>query len=240
VSVISDFLVEKLPYITIIVFILGIVWRLNRWFSAPRDQGKIKFDPISSIKYIILDVILFRKQFKTDKLTWFVIFVFHMCIAGIMFGHMRGFYWWSSSLFSPFGSDFTHFMIEVLPLYVGWIFIGTQVILLLRRAAFERKKLQSSPGDYLVLILLLVTSIVGQGTRIIPPEIIPPEVYDIIFIPGLIVLHLEKVPNDLWFSMHVLTTQLFVMYTPFSKLVHIFSGVVTPAIYGSRRKEYGI
>ncbi len=239
-SVISDFLVEKLPYITILVFLIGIAWRINRWVNAPKSETRIKFDAIASIKYIILDVVFFRKQFKTEKLTWFVIFVFHMCIAGILFGHMRGFNWWNASLFSTFGSDFSHFMIEVLPVWVGWAFIASQVALLLRRVAFERKKLLSSINDYLVLILLLATSIVGQGTRVIPPERIPPEVYDVVFIPSLIVLHLEKVPNDLWFALHVLTTQLFVMYIPYSKLVHIFSGVISPAIYGSRRKEYGI
>jgi nitrate reductase gamma subunit len=235
-----DFLVTKLPYITILVFALGVIIRLNRWLSAPREATQRKIDLVWGVKYVILDVILFRKQFKTDKAAWAVIFVFHMCIAGIMFGHMRGFNWWSASLFEPLGPGFEHFLLEGLPVLIGYVFIATQVVLLVRRAVFERKKLLSLPQDYIVLVLLLITSILGQGTRVIPPEMIPPEIYDVVFIPGLIVLHLEKVPNDLWFYMHVLSTQLLVMYIPFSKLVHIFSGVVTPLFYGSRRKEYGI
>ena len=217
-----------------------MIWRANRWLKGPKDPVETKIDPIASIKYIVFDVVLFRKQFKTDKATWVLIFTFHMCIAAIMFGHMRGFYWWTSSMIAPLGASVVSFMIEILPVYVGYIFLATQIVLILRRMLFEKKKLLSSPGDYAVLVLLLATSILGQGTRVIPPETIPPVVYDVTFIPGLIVLHLEKVPNDLWFSLHMLTTQLFVMYIPFSKLVHVFSGVLAPAIYGSRRKKYGI
>jgi nitrate reductase gamma subunit len=143
-------------------------------------------------------------------------------------------------MISFLGPSIVNFMIEILPIYVGYIFIGTLVMLLLRRMVFERKKLYSFTEDYLVLLLLLATSIFGQGTRVIPPVTIPPEVYDVTFIPGLIVLHLEKVPNDLWFSLHILTTQLLIMYIPFSKLFHVFSGVISPALYGSRRKKYGI
>jgi nitrate reductase gamma subunit len=76
--------------------------------------------------------------------------------------------------------------------------------------------------------------------RVFPPEALPPEVYSVVFIPGLIVLHLEKVPSHHWFFLHVLFTQLLVMYIPFSKLVHVVSGVVTSALYGSRRREYGV
>jgi len=48
------------------------------------------------------------------------------------------------------------------------------------------------------------------------------------------------VPSHHWFFLHVLFTQLLVMYIPFSKLVHVVSGVVTSALYGSRRREYGV
>ncbi len=61
--------------------------------------------------------------------------------------------------------------------------------------------------------------------------------YTVVFIPKYIVLYLEAVPSYHWFHWHVLMTQLFVIYTPFSKFIHIISGVISPALYGSRRKE---
>ena len=234
------FFVERLPYVTIAVFLVGAALRLNRWLSAPKGHGSTRLDPVSALKYVILDVVLFRKTFKTDKATWLVLFLFHLGTGGILFGHMRGFKLWSAGMFDPLGHWVAEFMVHTLPVYMGWMFIAAQVVLLLRRFFLERQKLLSFPNDYGALVLLLITSILGQGMRIFPPEAIPPETYSVVFIPRLIVLHLEKVPSHHWFFLHVLFTQLLVMYIPFSKLVHVISGVVTPALYGSRRREYGI
>ena len=234
------FFVEKLPYVTIVVFSIGMALRLHRWLSAPREPTTTKLNMVSSLKYIILDVVLFRKTYERDKGTWLVVFLFHACIAGILFGHMRGFYLWSATMFYPLGQMFADFMVHTLPIYVGWVFLVTQILLLVRRRRLEGNQLTSITTDYVTLILLLATSIVGQGMRIFPPEAVPAEVYDIVFIPNLIVLHLEAVPSYHWFHIHVLLTQLLVMYAPFSKLIHTISGVISPAIYGSWRKQYDI
>jgi len=239
-DILYPFFVEKLPYITIAVFLLGVALRAARWLSAPRDPGKRPVSVFAAVKYVVLDVVLFRKTFKSDKVTWLILFLFHVAAGGILFGHMRGFHLWSAEMFAPLGEWVAEFMVEVLPIYMGWLFIATQVLLLIRRGVLEGRQLLSLPNDYLALVLLLITTILGQGMRIFPPEAIPPETYSVVFIPGLIVLHLEKVPSFHWFFLHVLFTQLFVMYIPFSKLVHIFSGVITSALYGSRRAEYGI
>ena len=240
VAFLYAFFVEKLPYVTIAVFLAGTALRLSRWLSAPKDLGESRFDPLSALKYIVLDVVLFRKTFKTDKVTWLVVVFFHVGAGGILFGHMRGFHLWSAAMFEPLGHWVAEFLVHTLPVYMGWMFIATQLMLLARRGVLERKQLLSLPNDYVALVLLLITSILGQGMRIFPPEAIPTETYSVVFIPRFIVLHLEKVPSHHWFFLHVLFTQLLVMYIPFSKLVHIISGVISPALYGSRRREYGI
>ena len=239
-SFLYDFSISKLPYITIIVFVLGIFLRLRRFFSAPKDPLKENIDFIASIKFIILDVVLFRKTFKSDKFTWIVLFLFHASVAGIIFGHLRGFHIWSASIFAPFGEHVTDFMIHILPIYVGWIFIVTQIILLWRRFSLESTKLVSLPNDYIALILLLIKSVLGQGMRLFPYEAITSEFYDVIFIPRFVVLHLEKMPSYHWFNLHIIFTQLFIMYIPYSKIIHTITGVITSAIYGSRRKQFGI
>jgi nitrate reductase gamma subunit len=76
--------------------------------------------------------------------------------------------------------------------------------------------------------------------RLVQPESIPTTIYSVVFIPKYIVLYLEVVPSYHWFHWHVLMTQLFVIYVPFSKFIHIISGVISPAFYGSRRKELDI
>jgi nitrate reductase gamma subunit len=138
------------------------------------------------------------------------------------------------------GENVADFMIHILPIYVGWVFIVTQVILLWRRFSLESTKLVSLPNDYIALILLLIKSILGQGMRLFPYEAISSEFYDVVFIPRFVVLHLEKIPSYHWFNLHIIFTQLFIMYLPYSKIIHTITGVITSAIYGSRRKQFGI
>ncbi len=131
-------------------------------------------------------------------------------------------------------------MIKVLPVYMGWILIGSTFLLLVRRVRLEDKQLHSLTNDYGTLLIILIAAIVGQGMRIFPPESVETITYSVVFIPKYIVLHLEAVPSYHWFHWHVLMTQLFVIYAPFSKFIHIISGVISPAFYGSRRKELDI
>lgn len=131
-------------------------------------------------------------------------------------------------------------MIKTLPVYMGWILIGSTFLLLVRRIRLEDKQLHSLTNDYGALLIILIAAIVGQGMRIFPPESIETITYSVVFIPKYIVLHLEAVPSYHWFHWHVLMTQLFVIYTPFSKIIHLISGVISPALYGSRRKELDI
>jgi nitrate reductase gamma subunit len=234
------FFVEGLPYVTIAVFVIGMYLRISRWRQAPEDHHLPKLDLVESIKYIIYDVVLFRKTYKRDKLTWALVFAFHGSIGGILFGHMRGFHLWSASIFDPLGHWMADWMVHTLPIYMGWILIVTTALLLVRRVRLEDSQLYSLTNDYVALVIVLLAAIVGQGMRLFPSDIIATEIYSIVFIPRFIVLHLEVVPSYHWFHWHVLLTQVFVMYTPFSKFIHILSGVISPAYYGSRRKELGL
>jgi nitrate reductase gamma subunit len=240
VSFIYTFFVEKLPYITIAVFTIGLILKLQRWLNAPKDHHNPSPDLVAAIKYLFLDVVLFRKTFKRDKLTWFLVFAFHGSIGGILFGHMRGFHLWSASIFDPLGHWMAEFMIHTLPIYMGWILIITTILLLIRRIRLEKRQLISMTNDYGALLIVLLAAIVGQGMRLFPLESVPTEAYTVVFIPKFIVLHLESAPSYHWFHWHVFLTQVLVMYTPFSKFIHVISGVIAPAIYGSRRKELDI
>ena len=152
ISTLYAFFVEKLPYITIMVFVIGMYLRISRWRQAPKDHHLPKLDLIQSIKYIFTDVVLFRKTFKRDKLTWAQVFAFHGSIGGIIFGHMRGFHLWSASIFDPLGHWMAEFMIHTLPVYMGWILILTTTILLVRRIRLENNQLHSLTNDYIAYL----------------------------------------------------------------------------------------
>jgi nitrate reductase gamma subunit len=234
-----NFFITKMPYITIALFLLGIALTLQRWLSAPKGPEGPPLDLGSALKYMFQDLVLFRKTWKTDKATWALVSLFHWSAYGIIFGHLRGFGWWSIGLFEPLGHAFAEFMVETLPIYVGWVFLATMVILLARRIFYEKSKLHSLSNDYIALVILLIKGILGQGMRILPVTHVA-EPVSITFIPGLVTLVLEKLPAQDWFYWHVFFTQLFIIYIPFSKMIHMISSVITSALYGSRRSQYGV
>jgi nitrate reductase gamma subunit len=203
-SPLYSFFITKMPYITITLTVLGFLLMLQRWLSAPKSPEGPPLNLGAALKYMLLDLVLFRKTWKTCKPTWLL------------------------------------FMVETLPVYVGWVFLFTTAILLVRRIYYEKSKLESLSNDYIALVLLLIKGILGQGMRILPVEAYLSEPVGITFIPGLVVLWLEKLPAQDWFYWHVFFTQLFIIYIPFSKMIHVISSVITSALYGSRRSEYGI
>jgi len=233
------FFVTKMPYLTIALTLLGFLLRLQRWLSAPKSPESPPLNLGATLKHMFLDLILFRKTWKTSKPTWLLVVLFHWSAYGIIFGHLRGFGWWSIQLFEPFGHTFAEFMVETLPVYVGWIFLLTTLILTVRRINYEETKLQSLSNDYIALVLLLIKGILGHGMRLLPVTYIT-EPLAITFIPNLVTLTLEKLPAQDWFYWHVFFTQLFIIYIPYSKMIHVVSSVITSAIYGSRRSQYGI
>ena len=229
-----------MPYLTIILTIMGFGMVINRWLSAPKDNESPPLNLKSAIKYFFLELVLFREIWKTDKPIWLLVPIFHWSAYGIIFGHLRGFRWWSIGLFEPLGHTFAEFMVETLPIYVGWIFLITTAILLFRRIFYEKRKLQSLSNDYIALFILLIKGILGQGMRLLPVDAYLTEPIGITFIPNIAILWLEKLPAQDWFYWHIFFTQLFIIYIPFSKMIHIISSIITSTFYGSRRSEYGI
>ncbi|MDP6459638.1 MAG: hypothetical protein QF829_02460, partial [Candidatus Hydrothermarchaeota archaeon] len=146
-----DFIITKMPYLTITLTALGFALMINRWLSAPKDPAGPPLSLRAAAKFFFLDLVLFRKTWKTDKPTWALVALFHWSAYGIIFGHLRGFGWWSIGLFEPLGHAFAEFMVETLPIYVGWVFLITTALLFLRRVFYEKSKLRSLPNDYIAL-----------------------------------------------------------------------------------------
>jgi len=240
-SAVYPFFVQRMPYLTILVFAGGMFLRVQRWWQgAPNGHGGRRLHPVASLKYFLLDVVLFRKTFRRNKGDWLLVFAFHGSVGAILFGHMRGFHLWSASMLGFLGEGWVEFMVHTLPIYMGWILIVSSLLLLVRRVRLEGRQLESLADDYLALTLVLAAAVVGQGMRLFPAVGGQVGPVDVVFIPRLIVLHLESPPSYHWFHWHVFLTQLFVIYTPFSKFIHILTGALSPMFYGSRRRELGL
>jgi len=228
-GIIFRLVAHVLPYITLGIFAGGIAWRARRWLKignwSRARSPLVKWLP-QFVKGTVSNLILFMKIYKRRKIFWLLSFGFHIIVFMILFGHLRGFGVWSKEILQKIGPDFTKFMVEILPLYLGVISTILLIGLLIYRMANRTLRLQSEPEDYLVTVLVLLTVASGTVMRILPPDSF--NSMAIKFLPG-IVLEIEKTPNLLSLMIHVVAAQFLIMYLPFSKLIHVISAIVNMA-----------
>ena len=227
----STFVRYQLPYFTLTVLILGFIFRIQRWLSGKKGE-EIGLKSYKAIKYVVkdwfLNLILFKKVFKRRKMMWLLILIFHFSAAAVLFGHLRGFGIWSADWFLFLGEKNVEFMVEILPIYMGGILAFATFVLLFRRIISNDVRSISWPDDYFAIIILILAIFTGMMTRL---TVAVHQPLKIEFIPGILILSIEKTPIDIWMDLHFLFTQIFFMYIPFSKLIHIISGILTSAFY---------
>jgi nitrate reductase gamma subunit len=91
-SGIKFFVGEIMPYFTIIVFLVGITYKIFKWTTA--SQAKMTLYPASSTpgekwKRIIKEVLIFQSLFEDNKPLWLGTWIFHASLALIIIGHTR-------------------------------------------------------------------------------------------------------------------------------------------------------
>ena len=117
-----------LPWITYVVFTIGLIFMVKKWLSgAPsKPVGKSKVELKGTIKALFLNLILQRRMLKTrtsSVVLWVTCWlVFHIPLFFILFGHLRSFDVWSVDWFTWLASK--HFLTETLPLYMGFILLS--------------------------------------------------------------------------------------------------------------------
>jgi nitrate reductase gamma subunit len=212
-----------LPYITIIVFVGGLIWRFRTWWAKPR--AKAVLFPVASNKYVaagrvVGDIVIFGKTFSISKFLWAAALIFHFGLLLVVLGHIRtiteiGFLWSWFNLDEEGISDVAHAM----GMTAGVIMLTGAVLLTVRRFT-PNMRVISLFRDYLVLFGLLAIVVTGISMRLWAPihaEEIQHYARGVLtFSPAV------EISNGIFFW-HFFLAQLTVMYLPFSKLVHLVS-----------------
>ncbi len=224
------FTFHVLPWITYVVFVVGMVFQVTKWLGgAPSEpvrksegsKGSIK----GTIKAFILNLIIQRRMLRKNPgsialwLTCWVIF--HIALFAVLFGHLRGFHIWYADWFTWAASR--EFLVKTLPYYVGFVVLAGAVLLLLRRIAFAAPRAISTSGNYIVLLLLIIVIVAGIMMRVLPHTA---EAFAVTVPPGF-TMYLDDTPSLIWLTVHALTGQIIFMYIPFSGLIHIIGSIIT-------------
>jgi nitrate reductase gamma subunit len=223
------FVSNVLPFITAGVFFGGLACRVFDWRRSPRAQVSLVVPPGSrsvtqTLREMVTEVVTFRRVFKGSKALWVVSWVFHVSIFVFVLGHFRLFFnfaWlWNLLRLSPEEVDMLVFVGGGAS---GTVFMLGLVALLIRRLRMPVRSL-SVPGDYFLLLLLLAIAISGNYMRFLMHIELEP--YRAFF-SNLLHLRFGVPVQNMVFVLHFLLVQAFLIYFPFSKLVHVIGGALT-------------
>lgn len=203
------------PYIAASVFFLGCLAR----FEKDQYSWKSESSQILNDKYLLLGSNLF-----------------HIGIIGIFFGHFFG-------LLTPFAVwDFlgvTKPFKQMLAIIAGGImgtlcFIGL-ILLICRRYTSARLRTNSTWRDWLVLIWILLTLLLGLGTLFVSAKHLDGmEMANLMHWAQHIVTFRGDAANyiqdaSILFKIHMFMGMSLFAIAPFTRLVHIWSGIASAA-----------
>jgi len=215
-----------LPYITIVIFLGGILYHFFNWKKLPKPKMTLTPAPkpgLSRFLELMKETFFFRSLFKGDKSLWMFSWIFHTMLALVFIGHLRVISWIPDRVLLSFGMTEQNIntMSQVSGGLAGIIILIMVAILFLRRLFTTRVREISMRGDYFALILILVILITGDAMRFISH-------FDLAltrdYFWGLITLSPVALPANNWFMAHYLFAQILFIYMPFSKLLH-FGGI---------------
>ena len=223
VNIITYFTFGILPFITIIAFLGGMLYRFRVWLKLPVPAMTLFPAPKNgTFLGVLKETFFFPGLFKTDKIFWSGAWIFHILLALIFIGHIRVFTdfpkLWAAIGLTPEGVDT---MSATSGGGAGVLIFILTLYLLLRRITIQRVKEISSLGDYIALLLVLAILLTGNFMRF-------GEHFDLnltrSYFTGLFTFSVSAQLNNNVFLLHFFLAQLLIIYIPFSKLLH-FGGI---------------
>lgn len=219
------FIVQILPYITVTVFVAGLLFRLGRWASA-RIVHNIVLTPApptlsGAATNYVAETLLFKSLFKGDKSLWAGAWFMHFALLSIIGGHVLGFAFLGEQ-FKYLGvtPEFSTYLSDLLGTTMGIIIWFALIYLLYRRLAIAEVKLVSNTADYLMLLLILAVVTLGNIMRLVPEFSTDYIVAQTFFMQFATFQPIEYEHFNIVFVLHLLAVQLLLIIFPFSKLLH--------------------
>jgi len=218
-----------LPYVAVVAFVAGMVYRVQVWrklpsppmtlFPAPKDSGANAWNTLR-------EAFFFRSLFKGDRLLWVFAWSFHAVLALILLGHIRVFTGADRVLL---GLGMNAEQIQAMSGGVGGaagaLILVMAIILLIRRLVVQRAREVTGLGDCLALLLIGAVIVTGNMMRL------SAEHFDLSLARDYFAdlaafrdVTGEAVLENNAFLAHMSLAFLLIMCIPFSKILH-FGGV---------------
>lgn len=223
---VAYFIAQVLPYITITIFVLGVLYRLGRW-AAARIVHNITLSPFPKNNAEVVgiyarEIISFRNLFKFDFPVWVGAWPMHVALFFVIGGHIMGIYFLGKQfVYVGMSEALSEHMSELLGTVFGLVLLAGLLYLLYRRVTVDKVRHVSTTSDYFHLLLLIAIVSVGNFMRLFPQygiEYAPVREY----LTTLLMFQPAAIPDNPLFITHLLLVQILLIIFPFSKLMHLF------------------
>ncbi|MBU8934008.1 MAG: respiratory nitrate reductase subunit gamma [candidate division Zixibacteria bacterium] len=219
------FILGILPFITVLIFVLGMGYRLYTWFHTPQPGALTLFPAPKAGSETFFNVLkesfLFPSLFQGDKVLWGISWIFHVMLALIFVGHIRVVTDFPK-LWAALGINADK-MSAVSGGAAGILIMVLAIVLIVRRLAVPRVRQISNLPDYITLLLITAILVTGNAMRF-------GEHFDLeitrTYFSALFTFSLSAaiIPQVGMFTLHFLLAQLLIIFIPFSKIMH-FGGM---------------
>ena len=222
-------------YVALGVFVIGSAIRLISIWKQPKHPSTLQIFPERQPKWLwsLHDTFLFPTVRKHNPVHWVFLMLFHICILLLIIGHIE------------LIDDFSLFQVIAHEIFLGAGFVGVilsiaLLFFLFRRFVSPVREL-SIPEDYYLIILLFLTVVFGSemdwARNWYGYEELSVEDYRQYF--SSLLIFKPELPETMTLSghsfmlvLHVFFANLFLMFFPFSKIMHSF---FSPAMNKLRR-----
>jgi nitrate reductase gamma subunit len=209
-----------LPIVAILVFFVGMIYRIRVWMKTPQPGKMTLFPaPENPTKSVIAEAVFFPSLFKGDRILWLFAWVFHVTLALVALGHIRVITGLVDRTLMGMGmtEEGIASMSATIGGVAGIILLGTGALLLIRRLTINRVRQVSGVPDFFALLLLVAIILTGDMMR-----------FGAHFDLGLtrdwfwsLLKFSPQVPQNGMFLVHILLAFFLIMYIPFSKILHM-------------------
>lgn len=218
----APYLPDSLPYLTFVIFVLGVAWRIVRWCQAPAAATTLfptARTTATGRRRLAVEVCLLRGAHASDFWLWAGAWPLHVALLLLAVGHVRAFVdfpgLWRSLGLTPAAVDT---LAAVSGGAVGLVAMAACFYLLGRRLLVKRVREITRSEDMLTLLLLLAVILSGNIMRFGPHTDLPAIRA---YFASLASLHAVPMPDVPGFATHFLLVQLLAVWAPWSKLMHM-------------------
>jgi nitrate reductase gamma subunit len=226
-------------YVAVAAFVIGMVYQIFQWLVAPKTRIKTGYFPkprTSGERWLKVaeDSFIFPEVIKFDRWMWLFTILFHFGLLGAFVGHLR-----LLQEFTPLVNLLGPKAMDRFALWsggvMGIVLIAGLFYYFLRRLTFPFREL-SVPEDYILLILLILTVVMGNLMRFfgdIQAADYRAYLHSLLSFRPAFPEALAASSTRWALVFHVLFANLVFVFFPLSKLVHVIA--TFPANLARRR-----